>query len=276
MRENFLKNVSAIENTLFKSESFKYLSGTGLEKEAIAGVIAEIYKQAIAGAVNLEELALKSKSENLAYEKAKMEMELGILSAKAQIKLNQAEAIKSLIQAKSMVRSVVDNAAINKANNYTGLSNVIGNASEQKALTAPDMTGQGSVGIAQLAVENIEKIDTTPITDFDDLLKDLISDDDFVSKDISIYAEKQLIMQGEVIVITGFSSFGSNESEFLLNGEQVASNTRSYLFEARELGDFVVTFRVKNNDKDEWFKDALTLKVVENLSAKEQPPLKKF
>lgn len=275
MRENFLKNVSAIENTLFKSESFKYLSGTGLEKEAIAGVIAEIYKQAIAGAVNLEELALKSKSENLAYEKAKMEMELGILSAKAQIKLNQAEAIKSLIQAKSMVRSVVDNAAINKANNYTGLSNVIGNASEQKALTAPDMTGQGSVGIAQLAVENIEKIDTTPITDFDDLLKDLISDDDFVSKDISIYAEKQLIMQGEVIVITGFSSFGSNESEFLLNGEQVASNTRSYLFEARELGDFVVTFRVKN-DKDEWLKDTLTLKVVENLSAKEQPPLKKF
>ena len=275
MRENFLKNVSAIENTLFKSESFKYLSGTGLEKEAIAGVIAEIYKQAIAGAVNLEELALKSKSENLAYEKAKMEMELGILSAKAQIKLNQAEAIKSLIQAKSMVRSVVDNAAINKANNYTGLSNVIGNASEQKALTAPDMTGQGSVGIAQLAVENIEKIDTTPITDFDDLLKDLISDDDFVSKDISIYAEKQFIMQGEVIVITGFSSFGSNESEFLLNGEQVASNTRSYLFEARELGDFVVTFRVKN-DKDEWFKDTLTVKVVENLSAKEQPPLKKF
>ena len=137
------------------------------------------------------------------------------------------------------------------------------------------MTGQSSVGIAQLAVENIEKIDTTPITDFDDLLKDLISDDDFVSKDISIYAEKQLIMQGEVIVITGFSSFGSNESEFLLNGEQVASNTRSYLFEARELGDFVVTFRVKN-DKDEWLKDTLTLKVVENLSAKEQPPLKKF
>ena len=275
MRETFYKNISAIENTLFKSETFKYLTNSGLDKDTIAGVVAEIFKQSIAGAVNLEELELRAKNENLAYEKARMEINFNILNAKAQIKTAQAEAVKSLVQAKAMVRSVVDNAAIQRSNQYIGLSNVIGNASEQKALTAPDMAGNATGGIAALAIENIEKIDISPITDFDTLLQTLVSDDKFITKDVVIFAAKQVVPQGEIIALEGISSFTENESEFLLNGNLVAKDTRNYLFEAKELGDFVFSFAVKN-DNDIWIKDTLTLKVVENDTEKAQPPLKKF
>lgn len=275
MRESLFQNILAIENTLYKSETFKYLKDTGLEKEAIAAVAAEIFKQAITGAISLEELELRNKNESLAYEKARMEMELSILSAKAQIKVAQAEAIKSLIQAKSMVRSVVDNAAIQRSNGYVGLANVIGNASEQSALTNPDMSGGTTGGIASLAAENIEKINVSPINDFDNLLKSLINDDKFISKDVMIYAPKQIIPQGEYIVLEGISSFAKNDSEFLLGNEQVAINKRNYIFHAKDLGDFIVTFAVKN-DENTWVKDTITLKVIQNNTLKEHPPIKKY
>lgn len=275
MRQRFFDNVSVIENILFKSETFDYLSKTGLEKEAIASVVAEIFKQAIAGAVNLEELELKSKSESLALEKARMEMEFNKLNAKAQIKVAQAEAIKSLIQAKSMVRSVVDNAAIQRANCYVGLGNVIGNATEQKALTAPEMSGGNTGGISALAAENIEKISVDKISDFDDLLNALIKDNNFINKDVFIYAPKQIIAQGEIVTIEGISSYAQNECEFLLDNEKVATNTRNYLFEAQKLGEFSVTFGVKNAD-GEWIRDTITLKVITNDTQKELPPIKKF
>lgn len=275
MREIFYKNVAAIENTFFNSESFKYLTNSGLDKDAIAGVVAEIFKQAIMGAVNLEELELKAKSESLAYEKARMEINFNILNAKAQIKTAQAEAVKSLVQAKAMVRSVVDNAAIQRSNQYIGLSNVIGNATEQKALTAPDMSGGATGGIAALAIENIEKIDITAIADFDDMLKKLIDDDKFITKDVIIFAPKQVVAKGEIIALEGISSFAKNEFKFLLNGELVAENTRNFLFEAKELGDFAITFLAKNDD-DDFISDTLTLKVIENDTLKQLPPIKKF
>ena len=275
MRQRFYENVSAIESALFKSQTFGYIQkNTGLEKEAIASVIAEIFKQAIAGAVNLEELELRNKSESLALEKARMEMEFNKLNAKAQIKVAQAEAIKSLIQAKSMVRSVVDNAAIQRANCYVGLGNVIGNAAEQRALTAPDMSGGHTGGISALAAENIEKISVDKISDFDDLLNALIKDNNFINKDVFIYAPKQIIAQGEIVIIEGISSYAQNESEFLLNGKQVTTNTRNYLFKADELGEFSVTFGVKAAE-NEWIRDTIRLEVVENDTKKEQPPLKK-
>lgn len=275
MNENFYKNIQAIENMLFKSQSFKYLETNELEKGTIATIIIEIYKQAINGALNLAELELKTKNENLAHEKAKMEIELNILNAKAQIKTAQAEAIKSLIQAKSMIRSVVDNAAINRANGYVGLANVIGNATEQKALTAPALSGGMAGGISTLAAENIEKINIKAITEFDDLLNKLISDNNFISKDVTIYSEKRIILQGESIILEGISSFIKNENKFLINGVEVAKNCKNYFFEAKQSGEFLVSFLVKD-DENNWLKDTIKLKVIENNTTRDLPPLKKF
>ncbi|MDA3968050.1 hypothetical protein PF022_08815, partial [Helicobacter sp. WB40] len=67
--------------------------------------------------------------------KTRQEIELAVLNAKAQARLSQSEAVKSLVQAHSMVESIPQNAAINRANAYVGFLNVVGNASNETAIT---------------------------------------------------------------------------------------------------------------------------------------------
>ena len=315
----FLENIKDIETSLFNSETFKYLQKSQLGNAEISGVIAEIYKQAVSGALNLEELKLKAQIEAFNVEKAKMELELGKENLKAQIKQAQSEALKSLIQAKSMVRSVVDNAAIQRANAYVGLGNVVGNAAEQAALTNAQLvaseTGQTTgTGIAQLTCLNIEKISIDPFNEFDDLLKDMINDVNFIGKDIMIFAPKVVVEQGSELNLTGLTSY-EGETSFLLdegslneNGElvgavEVAKNSKNYIFVAEKIGEVKVIFQVqfseieqieveveKENENGEIIKemqiqqidkiitkqDSITLKIVKNLGEKQIPAIKKY
>lgn len=280
-KEKFYQNVSMIEKSLFGSKSFEYIKETGLEKEAIASLVGEIFKQSIQGALSLQELEIKQKIEELNYTKLQSEIELAILQMKAQVKVARAEALKSLIQAKSMIRSVSDNAAINKANAYVGLGNVCANATEINALTGgsiktDSVSAEGETSLALLAALNIEKINSDKITDFDEILPDLINaEDNFGCKDVLIHTPNLVIAKGDYTQIIGISSYGENETQFLVNGEVVASNVRNYLFEGLELGEFIVQFRVKNDDGD-FVSDSLTLKVVEPSLNDDLMALKKF
>lgn len=257
----FLQNIKDIETALFSSESFKYLQKSQLGQAEIGGVIAEIYKQAVSGALSLEELKLKERAEAINLEKAQMELELGKEQLKAQIKQAQSEALKSLIQAKSMVRSVADNARIQRAQAYVGLGNVIANAENLQALTKGDYvdseTNQPTVkGITGLASLNIEYISTDDFNDFDDLLKNMIDDVNFIGKDIMIFAPRVIIAQGENISLTGLTSYNGETSFWLDDGSldengdkigfvKVGENCKNYLFFAENLGEFIVKFQIK-------------------------------
>ena len=316
----FLQNIKDIETALFASESFKYLQKSQLGQAEIGGVIAEIYKQAVSGALNLEELKLKERAEAINLEKAQMELELGKEQLKAQIKQAQCEALKSLIQAKSMVRSVADNARIQRANAYVGLGNVIANAENLSALTQgnyidsvtqADAVAKGITGLASL---NIEFISTDDFNDFDDLLKNMIDDVNFIGKDIMIFAPRVIIAQGENISLTGLTSYNGETSFWLDDGSldengdkvgfvKVGENCKNYLFFAENLGEFVLKFQVKFTEIESYDEevevedgeggtkteiqtkereieviksDSITLKVVKNLGEKQLPALKHF
>lgn len=315
----FLQNIKDIETALFASESFKYLQKSQLGQAEIGGVIAEIYKQAVSGALNLEEMKLKERAEAINLEKAQMELELGKEQLKAQIKQAQCEALKSLIQAKSMVRSVADNARIQRANAYVGLGNVIANAENLDAITqgkfVDSVTNQSTKqGISGLACLNIEFISTDDFDDFDDLLKNMIDDVNFIGKDIMIFAPRVIIAQGENISLTGLTSYNGETSFWLDDGSldekgdkvgfvKVGENCKNYLFFAENLGEFVLKFQVKFTEIESYEEkvevedgeggtkteiqtkereieviksDSITLKVVKNLGEKQLPALKHF
>ena len=316
----FLQNIKDIETALFASESFKYLQKSQLGQAEIGGVIAEIYKQAVGGALNLEELKLKERAEAINLEKAQMELEFGKEQLKAQIKQAQCEALKSLIQAKSMVRSVADNARIQRAQAYVGLGNVIANAENLSALTQGNYIqafadeNKAAQGITGLASMNIEFISTDDFNDFDDLLKNMIDDVNFIGKDIMIFAPRVIIAQGENISLTGLTSYNGETSFWLDDGSfdengdkigfvKVGENCKNYLFFAENLGEFVFKFQVKFTEIESYEEevevedgedgtkteiqtkereveviksDSITLKVVKNLGEKQLPALKHF
>lgn len=224
--------------------------------------ISELNKLSLEIAAKLEELELKEREMSLLETKTRQELELSIITIKNQNAQAQAEAIKSLIQAESMLRSVTDNAAINRANAYVGFLNVVGNASQSGAIASHTKN----------VITEILKIKDADITGLDDALdklKDAISklgDNGIGSRDVFIYTPKFEILKGERIKIFGFSSFGNNECVFVIKNKQdeilQEEHTKTITFYSENAGFYEVCFKSKN-DKDEFVEDNITIEVRE-------------
>lgn len=283
---SYVENVKRIEKLLFDSKTFKYLKDSKLDEAALGQVCAEIFKQAVQSATNLEELAIKERSEALALEKMRMEIELSILNTKAQITLAEAEALKSMVQARAMIVSTRDNAAINRANCWTGFTNAIGNATEQTALndkTTTDANGKEVTedGVATLTMRAIMAIkgdDDDVINDFEGYftkLKD--KDENFGCKDVIIHTSRTIMAVGEVANLVGISSFGDTECRFKVGDEIKAKNTKNFNFTPESEGEFVIKFEAeKEKGKGEFISDAVSIKVVDSEFFKKQAQDKKF
>lgn len=252
LKESFLQNIALLEKAFFESKSFEYLRNSGLDKDALAQISAEIIKQSLQGALAFEEMSFKAKASALELDKMRNEMELSIKNAKMQIKQIQAEAVKSLIQAVSIIRSVSDNAAINKANAYVSFLNTVGNAAEQSAIK------DHAVNV----IKTISLINTDKMTEFDQILPKLISeeDGDFGSKSVLIHSAKSIITLNEDLEIRGISTYGESECYFSVNDEIVARNVKNFIFSSSQEGVFKVSFVVQK-DKNNTIQDTINLKV---------------
>ena len=268
MRESFLQNLKAIEKGLLESKVYQ-LAQSGLDKGALAQVCTELFKVALSGAISLQELELKRDESALNLEKMRSDIELSILKAKAEIRNAEAEAVKSLIQGASMIRSVSDNAFINKTNAAVSLINTIG-----QATNTTDAFYKSAVTAAR---SYIEAIDGKPMTAFDDQLKKLIDkpSSEYGTKNIIIHAPKTLLSLGEFCEFKGISTYGDKKCRWTINDELVASNTKNYLFEAKERGEYKIAFIALNDDGDSE-KDEVLVKVIDGELGKETHYLKKF
>lgn len=102
--------------------------------------------------------------------KLALDYALKMLQLEGEIKLSQAEALKSVVQGESMIRSVRDNALISKANAYVGFLNTMLNA------TAIANNGSGSSSHSNNVISVINAIDDTYLEGFDESLKELKHD----------------------------------------------------------------------------------------------------
>lgn len=208
-------------------------------------------------ALKLVEADLKEKEAMLTREKLKKEMEGLILQNKTQTKQLEFEILKSIVQAESMVRSVGDNACINRSNAYVGFLNVVGNASESSAIA----THSNNV------VNEIKKIDDTALTNNykdiftrarEDFLKEL-SKLGKMRECFIIYPRSEIKIR-EPIELIGFSIYPQNESVFEFKG-QTLENSQLLDFSSEEEGEFEIIFKVKN-DLEEWIQDKIIIKVT--------------
>lgn len=207
-------------------------------------------------ALKLIEADLKEKEALLAREKLKKEMEGLILQNKAQRKQLEIETLKSLVQAESMVRSVGDNAVINRANALVGFLNVVGNASESAAIA----------NHSQNVINEIKKINDTALTkDYNSLLttirKSLFNEFDKqgMMKECFMIVPRTELKINETLEITALSVYPKNESLFVFK-DKTFKNIQSLLFSSDESGEFEIIYKVKNN-LGEWLEDRVLIKV---------------
>lgn len=215
------------------------------------GFVFETYSQK-------KQLDFKERELGIMEEKTRLELEITSLNAKANIRQNQAENIKSLVQAESISRSVGDNAAINQANAYVGFLNVMSNAAE---LATAEKHAQNVISV-------LNKINTEDITAYQPIFDKLRKEAEGIvnagegAKEVWVYATKSVCEVGDKVKVMGFSVFGDNQTRFIVNNEQVEGKT--ILFSAESAGIYEIVFEAQNQS-GQWESDKTQIAVIDKM-----------
>lgn len=266
----FSHNLGIILETIAHSSLLRQVSATDLAQNKI-----DFLKEALQASFLLKEMQLKETEASLAHKKALLELEMIIAQNRIANLKAYADALSAIIQAESIKRSVVDNAAINKANAYIGYFNVAMNAIANNSASLNE--GGALANISQVVLEIIKEIDNTALPhQYASMLEDfsLLAKDEALglgTKPVGLWTPKLSLHIGERTLIWGFSIYSNAQYEFYINGEKAQeyfkelevkkhkSDIKLLQFYALKAGSYHISFEVKQGDKS--FSESLELEV---------------
>ena len=252
--DDFATNLGKIQKTIFNSEFSQHLQTYNFDSQTLSEVLVSMLAESMKTALSLKEQDIKEREIALNEEKIRQEIEISSNASNINNKINLAESLKSLIQAEAMLKSVNDNALINRANASVAFLSTVGNAEQTSAIATH----------APAVIRNIDSIVTKDLSSYENLLNDLktkITKDiqqNNQTKQVFIYSPKLTIKSKERVRIFGFSTFGNNEVKFIVGG--IESNTRTYDFYSEVEGRFDVRFLAKDYSNN-WIEDRIVIEV---------------
>ncbi len=213
-------------------------------------------------ALQSEQLALNEEAQGLQSEQVRAKMQIDFLGMQANLQNAKAETLNKLIQCQAMIKSLKDNAMINRANALVSLLQVQANAAN--GITASNFEAAFKI-IAQIgseynqitlnngSVSVNEKEQTNELkTILNNLSKELekLNEQSEVNS-IQLFSDKLEVLKDAPIKLWGFSTL-SNANEGFYNeaNEQIASGSVC-LFRSDKVGKHTITFKA--------IKDSLTL-----------------
>ncbi|EPZ70369.1 hypothetical protein N199_03910 [Helicobacter pylori UM038] len=224
-------------------------------------------------ALQSEQLALSEESQYLQSEQVRAKMQIDFLGMQANLQNAKAETLNKLIQCQAMLKSLKDNAMINRANALVSLLQVQANAAN--GITASNFEAAFKI-ISQIgseynqitlnngSVSVQEKEQTNELkTILNNLSKELekLNEQSEVNS-IQVFSDKLEVLKDAPTRLWGFSTL-SNAKEGFYNeaNEQIASGSVC-LFRSDRLGKHTITFKA-NNTKTELSKN-ITISVIAN------------
>lgn len=269
----FIENLNDLQNKFYNSFFLKEVDRQNLSPTEKCELDIKIFELSCNNALKLQELMQREKEAEFNLQQKRTEMEINIIKAKAEATKALSEAIISVIQAYVTKISVTDNANIQRANIYTQLMQIIGNASNLNALSQTDSNNKSHI---INTIEIIGKIKDTEDPELDSSLNQCIQDlirrsNEIMllgagSQDIFIYAVKKELQINETLELYGIHIFSNNECEFLLyeNDEPQIIKGKVMVFKATKEGIFKIGFRAKNIN-NEWVIAHTYIQVKNNL-----------
>ncbi|WP_281526815.1 hypothetical protein [Campylobacter avium] len=257
--QNFFKNLSLAH------ESMKDFN-VGSEEARL--------KFALEIALKLEELDLQNRQMALAEEEGRQKLELNYMEAKLKSlemrnkhNLAEAEVLKSLIQSNTMLKSVWDNANINKVNALVGLFNSVMNAQNTSNLKSWEtIFNEIKNACYAIGADTDSKNNTNTVLAAYKPLLDEISQalkeaefDKANVKQLSLIAPKLELLKGESMSVRAVCGFESEDYGFVYEDKTYKSFT--FLFEAKEVGEFLLKFYALN-DKGQKIEDEIKISVL--------------
>lgn len=275
----FVENLNDIQNKIYNSFFLKEVDRQNLSPTEKCNIDIKIFELSCNNALKLQELMQREKEMEFNLYQRRVEMEINIIKAKAEATKALSEAIISVIQAYVTKISVTDNANIQRANIYTQLMQIIGNASNLNALSQQDKNGNNHISNAISIISKIKDTED-PILDksLNGCIQDLIRRSNEImllgagSEDVFIYAVKKELQVGETLELYGMHIFSNNECEFIVyeNDKEKIINGKVMVFTAIKEGIFKIGFRAKNINK-QWVSAHIYIVVKKNAIDYELP-----
>ncbi len=224
-------------------------------------------------ALQSEQLALNEEAQGLQSEQVRAKMQIDFLGMQANLQNAKAETLNKLIQCQAMLKSLRDNAMINRANAFISLLQVEANAAN--GVTAGNfqvafkIISQIGSEYSQIVIENWgvslkEKEQTNELkTILNNLSKELekLNEQSEVNS-IQVFSDKLEVLKDAPIKLWGFSTLSNAEEGFYNEAnEQIASGSVC-LFRSDKVGKHTITFKA-NNTKTSLSKN-ITISVIAN------------
>ncbi|WQV05248.1 hypothetical protein KVM53_07440 [Helicobacter pylori] len=213
-------------------------------------------------ALQSEQLALNEEAQGLQSEQVRAKMQMDFLGMQANLQNAKAETLNKLIQCQAMIKSLKDNAMINRANAFVSLLQV--QANSNNGITSHNFETAFKI-IAQIGSEydRINLVSGKPEERRNDQTNELKTILNNLSKEleklneqsevnsIQLFSDKLEVLKDAPIRLWGFSTLSNaNEGFYNEQNEQLASGSVC-LFRSEKVGKHVITFKA--------IKDSITL-----------------
>ncbi|GAA6818416.1 hypothetical protein ACR9MI_07925 [Helicobacter pylori] len=210
-------------------------------------------------ALQSEQLALSEEAQCLQSEQVRSKMQIDFLGMQANLQNAKAETLNKLIQCQAMLKSLKDNAMINRANALVSLLQVQANAAngitKSNFEVAFKIISQIGSEYNQITLNNgsvsvQEKEQTNELkTILNNLSKELekLNEQSEVNS-IQVFSDKLEVLKDAPVRLWGFSTlFNAEEGFYNEANEQIASGSVC-LFRSDKVGKHTITFKaIKNN-----------------------------
>lgn len=217
----------------------------------------ELNTTSMQAALQSEQLALNEQAQDLQSEQVRAKMQIDFLSMQANLQSAKADTLNKLIQCQAMLKSLKDNAMINRANAFVSLLQVQSNAANGITFhnfeTAFKIIAQIGSEYDQLKLNNgsvsvKEKEQTNELKALlNELSKELekLNEQSEVNS-IQVFSDKLEVLKDTPTRLWGFSTLSNaNEGFYNENNEQLASGS-VFLFRSDKVGKHTITFKASN------------------------------
>ncbi|WP_033777674.1 hypothetical protein [Helicobacter pylori] len=231
-------------------------------------------------ALQSEQLALNEEAQDLQSEQVRAKMQIDFLSMQANLQNAKAETLNKLIQCQAMLKSLKDNAMINRANALVSLLQVQANAangitpsnfeaafkiitqigSEYNQITLHNFNNGMNVSVStQQEKEQTNKLATI----LNNLSKELEKLNEQSEVDsIQVFSDKLEILKDMPTRLWGFSTLSNAEEGFYNEQDEQIASGSVCLFKSDKVGKHIITFKARNSKKS--LSKNITISVIAN------------
>ncbi|WRC95776.1 hypothetical protein E5K84_00970 [Helicobacter pylori] len=225
-------------------------------------------------ALQSEQLALNEQAQDLQSEQVRAKMQMDFLGMQANLQNAKAETLNKLIQCQAMLKSLKDNAMINRANAFVSLLQVQANAANTITFhnfeTAFKIIAQIGSEYDQLSLNNKESVSmkekeqTNELkTILNNLSKELekLNEQSEVNS-IQVFSDKLEVLKDAPIKLWGFSTLSNAEEGFYDEANEKIASGSVCLFRSDKVGKHTITFKASNTKKT--LTKNITISVIAN------------